>query len=74
MKRKIMNLHLDFVRHGQFEEGRKILRLLRNHKVWLNGFDDVTFNVELALRDIHCNFWYGRNFQQYAYFKEGNRP
>ena len=49
MKGKIMNLHLDFVRHGQFEEARKVFRLLRNHKVWLNGFDDVTFNVESAI-------------------------
>ena len=70
MKGKIMNLHLDFVRRGQFEEGRKILRLLRNHKVYLNGFDDVTFNVESALHNIHCNFVFGRNFQQYAFFKE----
>ena len=70
MKQKIMKVYSNFCRAGQFGEAKRVLRLLRNHRVNLTGLDDETWNVQEALLRVGCKFHYGRGIQQYAFFEE----
>lgn len=48
LKSKLIKLHRQFVKQGNFFEAKKVLRLLRTHTIIL-GLSDVDWNVEKEL-------------------------
>lgn len=57
---KVMELHREFVRNGQFEEARLILHFLNNGKIKLY-LNDTDWNVECSLEKIGCCICYSRS-------------
>ena len=59
MRFKLMDLHTAYVKHGQYEEARLILCLLRHGRVKL-GLGDISWTVERALEELGCVISYSR--------------
>lgn len=60
LKWKVKKLYSDFVKGGQYEEAKMILRLLRRGLVKLY-LDDASWNIQCAVEKIGCHVWYSRN-------------
>lgn len=64
---KAKEIYRDFVRGGQYYEGRLILRMLRHGRVVL-GLGDAAWNVQTVLEDAGFRIWFSRNgYQAIAY-------
>ena len=57
---KIMDLHRELTRKGQYGAARKVLTLLAEGKVTLR-LDDDSWAVESACEKIGCHIWYASN-------------
>ena len=67
LRYKLIELHTTYAKHGQYEEARVILCLLRYGRVPL-GIGDVDWKVERALEELGCVISYsGRGYCATAY-------
>lgn len=57
---KIMDLHRELTRKGQYGAARKVLTLLAEGKVTL-WLDDDSYTVESACEKFGCHIWYAGN-------------
>lgn len=60
LRYKLMELHAEYVKHGQYEEANLILCLLRRGRVRL-GLSDVNWTVERDLEELGCRISYSRH-------------
>ena len=57
---KAKEMYRNFCRSGQFQEGRRVLELLKYGSVTL-WLDDVDWNVQTACEDAGFYVWFSRN-------------
>ncbi len=59
-RHKLMDIHRELVRKGEYEVARMLLKLLRYGKVTL-WLDDVSWSVERICEELGCHIWYSSN-------------
>jgi len=62
IKYRLIEAHMKAVRAGRYEEGRYLLRLLRNHKLNVGTDDNAGFAAEITAEDCGCKVRYARNY------------
>lgn len=57
---KLMDIQREFVKKGEYEVARLLLKLLRDGKVTL-WLDDTSWSVERICEELGCYIWYSSN-------------
>lgn len=62
IKYRLIEKHMEVVKAGRYEEGRRLLRLLRNHSLSVGCGDDAGYAVEIFAEECGCRIRYARNY------------
>ena len=60
LRYRVMELHTQMIRTGEYHAARKVLRCLNDGYVRL-GLDDDSWKVETELEKLGCRMWYSGN-------------
>lgn len=62
IKYRLIEEHLRAVKAGRYEEGRRLLTLLRKHSLSVGCGDDAGYVVEILAKECGCRVRYARNY------------
>lgn len=62
VKYRLIEKHMEAVKSGRYEEGRRLLWLLRKHTLSVGCGDDAGCAVEYIAEECGCRVRYTRNY------------
>lgn len=62
IKYRLIEKQTEAVKAGRYEEGRRLLTLLRKHSLCVGLGDDAGFAAEIVAEECGCRVYYARNY------------
>lgn len=62
IKYRLIENHIKAVNAGKYEEARRLLQLLRRHRLSVGIGDDAGYAAEIIAEECGCRIRYSRNY------------
>ena len=62
IKYRLIENHIEAVKAGRYEEARRLLQLLRRHRLSVGLGDDAGYAAEIIAEECGCRIRYSRNY------------